>query len=508
MVMTREEPAAAEAATSQVSRLRLAMLALKPIALLILLIALPTLLQLGGFIRLQALTAWGETAAIPFSGPQALVNAATALRALPAETPALAAEATQEEHWRFVNRTGETLTAASPEEMARVAGLLLPEARPPVRLTLLVTPATVIERRAALAQLPADANVRVVVGGETFPLLGRLQGAEPLYIAVRANLAVAAGAEAELREILWQLSRPVDRAGVRILALEAGGPSTLAPAPRREKETGRPLIDVIDPASLAPALGSVRGQTLIVTGRVEREVLYVQPSSGAERGVRVRDLLAAADAADVNLVILESATTPRQPGGRNWLWQRIEVKGLEDGLQRPRMADVLNAVGGTATRFLVSARSTGGTRTEFDFKPATGLPRTGPASVGELFMDAIGDITGRVVTARVQASLRTAARQRELDRRLVPLVPSLVQVGYGLALLVGLIGFRQAYAWWARVWPAESPEEYSSAFGYQSARVIRGALFLFLFLPLVALGAAPMAVWSRITTRTPRETPA
>ena len=63
----------------------------------------------------------------------------------------------------------------------------------------------------------------------------------------------------------------------------------------------------------------------------------------------VRDLLAAADAADVNLIILESSSTPRQPGGRNWLWQRIEVKGLEEGLQRPRLADVLNAVGGSAT---------------------------------------------------------------------------------------------------------------------------------------------------------------
>lgn len=505
MVMTREEPAASEVGPPQVSRLRLAMFALKPAALLILLIALPTLLQLGGFIRLQALTAWRETAAIPFKGPKALDHATAALRALPAETPALAAEATQEGHWRFVNRTGETVTAASPEEMARVAGILLPEARAPVRLTVLVTPTTVLERRAALAQLPAEASLRVVVGADTFPVLGRLQGSDPLYIAVRPNLAVEAGAEANVREILWQLSRPIDRASVRILALEAGGPSTLAPAPRKEKETGRPLIDAIDPASLAPALGSVRGQTLIVTGRVEREVLYVQPSSGAERGVRVRDLLAAADAADVNLVILESATTPRQPGGRNWLWQRIAVKGLEEGLQRPRMADVLNAVGGSATRFVVSARSTGATRTELDFKPATGLPRTSAPSVGELFMDAIGDITGRVVTARVQASLRTAARQRELDRRLVPLVPSLMQVGYGLALLVGLLGFRQAQAWWGRVWPAEAPEEYPSAFGYHSARAIRGALFLFLFLPLVALVAGPMAVWSRLTNKTGEE---
>ena len=212
----------------------------------------------------------------------------------------------------------------------------------------------------------------------------------------------------------------------------------------------------------------------------------------------VRDLLAAADAADVNLIILESSSTPRQPGGRNWLWQRIEVKGLEEGLRRPRLADVLNAVGGSATRFVVSARIDPGKRTELDLRPATGLPRAASPSMGEIFMDAIGDITGRVVTARVQASLRTAARQRELDRRLVPFVPSLVQVGYGLALLLGVLGLRQASTWWARVWPPEAPEEYPNAFGYHSARAIRGAVFVSVFLPLVAVAAAPMAVLNRV----------
>ena len=498
MAMTREEPAAAKASPFQVSRLRLALWMAKPLAMLALLIALPALLQATGAIRLQALMGWRETAVVPFTGAAALANAERALRALPADTPALAAEATQEEHWRFINRVGETLTAASPEEIARVAGLLLPEMRPPVRITLLLTPATVIERRAALALLPADAALRVVVGEETFPLVGRAQGTDPLYIAVRPNLLVDASAADTVREVLWQLSRPVDRASVRILALEAGGPATLTPVPRREKEGGRALIDVIDPASLAPAMGSVRGQTLIVTGRVERDVLYVQPSSGAERGLRVRDLLAAADAADVNLIILESSSTPRQPGGRNWLWQRIEVKGLEEGLRRPRLADVLNAVGGSATRFVVSARIDPGKRTELDLRPATGLPRAASPSMGEIFMDAIGDITGRVVTARVQASLRTAARQRELDRRLVPFVPSLVQVGYGLALLLGVLGLRQASTWWARVWPPEAPEEYPNAFGYHSARAIRGAVFVSVFLPLVAVAAAPMAVLNRV----------
>src|SRR6185295_18301255 len=48
-------------------------------------------------------------------GTGALENAATHVQALPpkAEGAVLAAQATQEGHWRFVNRAGETLTAGT-----------------------------------------------------------------------------------------------------------------------------------------------------------------------------------------------------------------------------------------------------------------------------------------------------------------------------------------------------------------------------------------------------------
>ena len=37
--------------------------------------------------------------------------------------------------------------------------------------------------------------------------------------------------------------------------------------------------------------------------------------------------------------------TPRQPGGRNWLWQRIAVGGLDDALKRATLGDFLDALG-------------------------------------------------------------------------------------------------------------------------------------------------------------------
>ena len=51
-----------------------------------------------------------------------------------------------------------------------------------------------------------------------------------------------------------------------------------------------------------------------------------------------------------------------------------------------------------------------------------------PAS--EVFSDLVADVAGRVLTDGVQASLRNAERQQELDQRIVPGIPSEAQFLY------------------------------------------------------------------------------
>src|SRR5262245_54337724 len=74
-------------------------------------------------------------------GTGALDQVAAHVKALPpkADGAVLAAQATQEGHWRFVNRAGEILTAGTPDEMKRIAQLLLPEAKEGAKLSLYVT---------------------------------------------------------------------------------------------------------------------------------------------------------------------------------------------------------------------------------------------------------------------------------------------------------------------------------------------------------------------------------
>ncbi|MHA4875569.1 hypothetical protein, partial [Enterococcus faecium] len=81
--------------------------------------------------------------------------------------------------------------------------------------------------------------------------------------------------------------------------------------------------------------------------------------------------------------------------------QRIEVKGLESGLARPRLVDLLEAIGGTHARFLASVRVTGD-RTSLDLQAGQGLPAgANTPSVREMLLDACGDVTGRVVAGSV-----------------------------------------------------------------------------------------------------------
>ena len=123
-------------------------------------------------------------------------------------------------------------------------------------------------------------------------------------------------------------------------------------------------------------MGTVRGQTVLVTGRVDGQLLYVKPSSGPEKSLLVRDLLKAAEDADVNLVVLHSASTPRQPGGRNWLWQKVEVQGPRRGPAARPHGRLPQRAGRTRPAALPWRRTPAGTlRTVLDMRPAPDLPR-------------------------------------------------------------------------------------------------------------------------------------
>ncbi len=423
-------------------------------------------------------------------GVGGLDRAAAHVKALPsaAKGAVLAAHATPEGHWKFVNREGEIFTAGTPDELKRAVPTLLPDAPGDAKLALYLTEDTVFRERALLKDLPEGAALHVVVGRDSYPLVRASRDGGMLFAEVRPHLKVELAEARLFDEAVAQLERPLSRANIRTLALEPGGPAALSWSPRLEQGTKAALVDRIDPAELPNALRSVRGQTVLVTGRVDDNLLHFRPENGSEQSLKILDVIRAAEDADVNLVILH-APVPRQPGGRNWLWQRVSVDGLDDALKRATFGDFLDALGASRGAFRVGVARDGGGRVVIRAAPEGSVTEPITGIVGEWFTSAASHITGNVITKTVVVYARDEARQRELDRRIIPFIPSDYQIAYIVGLVAGMMGWPVVRAWWDRLWPAEQPSEYGSAVGYRAAQAVRILLFVLVFLPLAGAPA-------------------
>lgn len=439
-------------------------------------------------------------AGVPRHPSAALEHVARYVMALPgkADTVILAAQGTQEGHWRFVNRSGEMFTVGNPDEMTRVISVLYPEAKPGARLLLYMTEDTVFRHGATLKALPAGADLNMVVRGRSWRLRRNAAEPERPLAEMRSNLGVETRDRRLFHELAWHLARPLGSARVRVLALEPGGAGSLPSQPRLDPASRQALVDVVDPQRLSAALGSVAGQMLIVVGRLEAGTLHIRAAGGQEHAIALNALIEAAADASANLIVLATAATPRQPSGRNPLWRATEAAGAEAALQRAEVADLLSGMAAPGRRLALSA-SHGGRRTRLEMTPTSDLQGAPPArSAAERLAGLVGELTGRASLTGVHASLVGADEQRALDRRLLAAIPLAVQMGYLAAVAVGLLGLPVARVWWARIWAPEQAADYAGRGGYWAACAVRGLAFVLLFVPAVAVVAAPSSLARRV----------
>jgi hypothetical protein len=122
---------------------------------------------------------------------------------------------------------------------------------------------------------------------------------------------------------------------------------------------------------------------------------------------------------------------------------------------------------------------------------------SGPRPADARLAGFAGDVAAVGIYA-VRANLLTAARQSDLDQRIIPGVPVAVQAGYAALLVLGLFGTPVARAWWARIWPPEAASEYAGRSGYWAACAVRVLAFALVFLPLTAPIAAPYSLGGQV----------
>lgn len=395
----------------------------------------------------------------------------------------LAAEAGHEGHWRFVNAKGESFTAATPDEFARMRDSLLPGATGQIALYL--TPSSIFKGGSTLKDLPINADLFVATRRGAYrltrdPVFGTLTA------EIKPNLRARLDSEALLDETLFQLAQPLKPASLRILALETGSADALAAIPRFDPQSRMALVDRIDPARLVTSFARVRSQTVILTGRIEDGALKFIDAGGGSGTLPLDQVRAAARAADVNLVIVK-AETPRQPGGKNWLWQTATIPGLDTAVKQQTVGDFLASIAPSASTLTITTRRDSYGRAILEATPPNGASAPLTDALTGWFDSLAGEALGRIAIAGIEADVRDENRQRELDSRLIPGIPAAIQWSYLIALGLSFFGLGTANAWWSRIWPPEDRAEYGSFAGYALAKAARMGLFVVIFLPIAGL---------------------
>lgn len=405
----------------------------------------------------------------------------------------IAASITQVGHWQLANPAGEPFTASGPQELARALETLATDARHAKRpLRILIDDATLFDHANALAELPANSRLSVMIDGRDFALSPPDDSTSRRRIEIRPGLLADASNLATLLEVLHQLERPLRRPKVRMLALEPGGSIALSRVPVVDPGARHARPDVVDPSHLAEALPALAGQLLLVSGRLEKNTLIYKPGSGRGGAVSLDMLKSTVRTNDISLLLLD-ASSARQPGTRNWLWQRIALSSMEKAMGGATFGEFLRALAGEPDTLIVTARAPARDRIDLLIEPSVKRQVAPVAQLTQVvsgtWSNIVSETAGAISVRSLKASMLTVNRQQELERRILPGVPYVAQVGYLVLMSLGFLAFPVASAWWQRIWPHETATDYEGHAGLVLAHAVRGAALVLAFLPLVALPA-------------------
>jgi hypothetical protein len=406
-----------------------------------------------------------------------LGKAAQVLARLPAEVKAtgLAAEALPDGAWRFANAAGEVVTATEAADVSRVMGVLLPELARDASLkpTLLLSADSVFGRAAVqdlgtLDALPDTAMLRLVDGDTAYPLIREGKGAErKLFAEIRPELVVTAADGAVFREVTWRMARPLKAGEVRLLSLSSEptkGLGSRLPVLRPKVAEGStaPFAEPVSAFDLPSSLANLRGQTVLVSGRVDGAMLRFTDATGVERSVPTADLFAAAEGNGVDLVLIGAANS-LQPGTRTWAMTEAAVHELDAALAGRTWSDLYAGLAKSNGRMEVTAVPGAGGRVRLRatpaddrLPPASGVLET--PSTGEVLLEVAQSTLSHSLSNIVAETIETSAPSREVqheqDRRFIPFLSSDVQILWLFGFIMGALSFTTARNWGRSLWRA------------------------------------------------------
>jgi len=406
----------------------------------------------------------------------------------------VAATVSAEGHWTFANGKGELFTAANDREMETMADALFPEGTSARGVVIYLSSVAVFQHRAQLKNLPASARLYLVSGDRSYLLQSvstQTEKDQVLYAQVRPDVIVALSQRDLFEELVWQLERPLPQDRTRVLSIVRNGPATFSarrPVHYAKSDMG---VDRIASQHLIAALPALSEQLAILTGRIDGNDFIIRTGDGGEVTRNLENIRQVAVANDIGLVLLNSKS-PRQPGSRNWLLQRVDVNGLNAALESATVADFIGSLALAANKVEVRGTPPKNGRLRLIIAPIASNFIAPAGGLAGLISELASEVAGTVMPQTAQLDFPDRLRAEELSRRVLPGIPSVLQFGFAAVFVIGLIGIKAAWNWWRTIWPAELRNEYGNWFGYQAARGIRFLLFIVFFLPAAG---TPAVIW-------------
>ena len=277
----------------------------------------------------------------------------------------------------------------------------------------------------------------------------------------RAGVAVTD--YAGLQKAIWHFNSPWANGPIRVLGLKDRPTHSLA------------LSKGVKASTLRDLPHQLRGQTVALSGPIKNGNITV-----AGEKFSLGQLRNQAEKYDLSLIILES----RGQLSSMQLSRRIALMATDSTSQNT--GQFLNSILDNRSDVVYSISPAGKYQVLISQRTAPTVLDSAEAAVSG---------TGIAVHVAIRAAIifrPNESRQRELDLRLFPWLPSLVGIYLVISIIVGLLGYRYCNRFLNKLWAPTVREEHKHAVLYYLLNLFRQALLVLLIIPLLGL---PLALY-------------
>ena len=325
--------------------------------------------------------------------------------------------------------------------------------------------------------------------GKILPLKAMTKGSGDHVFGVNVSkrTVVLASNGQQMKEALWRMGRGMNRGDVHLVSFDGTARSTpnLLPV----LTNGMPKPTLINPKKLNEALRTLRGKTLIVSGKVEGTDLVVDSAKDGRHVIQFDELKQLAAREDIDLFIV-GKRSPKQPAVKTWFGSPFESQ-MKKAFQANTYGDFLSALHGEKKLLTIDTKLAANNRLTFQSLSGESVEKLGGLTSFIKEIDIVGALAGRVVSKLSEISLdlnvKDKERASELNARIIPGVPSILQYLYIANIIFGFVGWTVSRWVWHKIWPPRARTDFSSLISFIGMKLLRFAVFVFGLLGLFGL---------------------